>query len=279
MVLVVTFVGFFALAFRLLYSNHPCVLDETACFNDLIDADDFDDTAMGLTSFSQSLLTIFNMGLFGVYSVNGFHQTISEPLTTLVFCCFMVVVTVVSLNALIAILGDSFDRAQDMKLASRNRQRAELIVEYFDVMGVVKRKQTEQSTCWIYQLVPRRGRVCEADAWQGRLFAMRDAIKRDGDGLKSELNQKIDDMNQKQQEMMKSMLESIKQDAEHLSQQAQAKLDEKLSGLSDDTRLTQLEDKIESRLSRLESRLTQLEENIERKLTSLISSATERQGC
>ena len=68
------------------------------------------------------------MGIFGAYSVQGFDETASPALTTILFVLFMLFVTVVALNALIAILGDSFEQAQEMKIASRTRQRAELMV-------------------------------------------------------------------------------------------------------------------------------------------------------
>ena len=51
--------------------------------------------------------------------------------------------TVVALGALIAILGDSFDQAQDMRIASRTKQRANLIVEYYGVMRPSKRNEVE----------------------------------------------------------------------------------------------------------------------------------------
>lgn len=61
LVIVTTFIVFFAFAFLLLFSTHPCVRNEDECFNDIIGADDFDDTAKGLASYPQSLLTIFNV--------------------------------------------------------------------------------------------------------------------------------------------------------------------------------------------------------------------------
>ena len=61
LVIVTTFIVFFAFAFLLLFSTHPCVRDEEECFNDIIGADHFDDTAKGLASYPQSLLTIFNV--------------------------------------------------------------------------------------------------------------------------------------------------------------------------------------------------------------------------
>ena len=38
LVIVGTFIAFFALAFRLLFSSHPCVEDWKNCFNEMIEA-------------------------------------------------------------------------------------------------------------------------------------------------------------------------------------------------------------------------------------------------
>ena len=111
----------------------------------------------------------------------------------------MVFVTVVALNALIAILGDSFEQAQDMRVASRTKQRAELIVEYYDVMRPSKRNEVEQSTRWTHQLTPEAmlGRFGEGDAWQGRLFVIRDWINQKTDALDQKIDEKVDELDEK----------------------------------------------------------------------------------
>ena len=103
LVIVGTLIVAFAVVFYLLYATHPCVEDQSACFNDIINADDFDDTAKGLVSPQQALLTMFNAGLFGVFSVAGLDDTASPELATFLFSFYLVGITVVALNALIAI--------------------------------------------------------------------------------------------------------------------------------------------------------------------------------
>ena len=79
------------------------------------------------------LLTVFNIGFFGDFEM-GVFDTIADPwLGKVVWLIFMVAVNVVALNALIAILGDSAERVQESTEAIRNRQLANLIVEYLDV--------------------------------------------------------------------------------------------------------------------------------------------------
>ena len=49
LVIVCTLVVAAAVMFFLLFATHPCVRDADACYNGIIDADDFDDTAKGLS--------------------------------------------------------------------------------------------------------------------------------------------------------------------------------------------------------------------------------------
>ena len=92
----------------------------------------------------------------------------------------MLIVAVVGLNAMIAILGDSFDQAQEKRIASHNWQRAQLIVEYYDVMPLARRTAIEESTRWIHKLVPEAllEEDGESDAWQGRIITIRNDIDR-----------------------------------------------------------------------------------------------------
>ena len=143
LVILCTLVVAASVMFFLLFATHPCVRDADACHNDFMDDDDFDDTAKGLTSFPDALLTMYDVGIFGAFSVAGFEETAFPPLTAFVFSFYMLLIMVVALNALIAILGDSFDRAQENKLVNRNKQRAELMVEYLDVMDAEKRRAIE----------------------------------------------------------------------------------------------------------------------------------------
>ena len=191
LVILCTLVVAAAVMFLLLFATHPCVRDADACFNGLIEADDFDDTAKGLSSFKDALLTMYDVGIFGAFSVAGFGDTAFPPLAAFVFCFYMLLIMVVALNALIAILGDSFDRAQENKLVNRNRQRAELMIEYLDVMGAEKRRAIEDECRWIHQLVPASllGRRGNGDEWNGRMAAIRDAIQANTGAIKSEIKE------------------------------------------------------------------------------------------
>ena len=94
-------------------------------------------------------------------------------------------IMVVALNALIALLGDSFERVQDSKAAKTSRLRAQFVVEYLSMLPEGRRSAIERATMWMHQLVPQseyERRLDDGGAsseWQGRLAAMK---SRDGHG-------------------------------------------------------------------------------------------------
>ena len=94
-------------------------------------------------------------------------------------------IMVVALNALIALLGGSFERVQDSKAAKTSRLRAQFAVEYLSMLPEGRRSAIERATMWMHQLVPQseyERRLDDGGAsseWQGRLAAMK---SRDGRG-------------------------------------------------------------------------------------------------
>ena len=78
----------------------------------------------------KSFYTTFVMGMLGDFDTNGFASTAAPWLTMFIFTVVMLFTLVVGLNAIIAILGDSYDRVMDEKVSAANRQKAQLIVDY-----------------------------------------------------------------------------------------------------------------------------------------------------
>jgi len=92
--------------------------------------------------------------MLGNFNTNSFNLTKSPAVTTLVFIGFMLIVVVVCLNAVIALLGDSYSSVMERSEAERSKQTAFLIVEQYDVMNDVQREELELSTAWAHTLVP-----------------------------------------------------------------------------------------------------------------------------
>ncbi len=74
------------------------------------------------------MFTSFVMGVLSQFNTASFKDTSSPFLTSAQFIFFMLTVLVISLNALIAILGNSFDAVMGRSAAELNRQTAALIV-------------------------------------------------------------------------------------------------------------------------------------------------------
>lgn len=95
-----------------------------------------DDTAEPLKdrNFVQGgFMMLFDMGLIGTYSRGGFDQTADDgTYANLVFFCLMIFLQIVVLNALIAYLGESFNRVLATKEAKVTLSLANLMVEYMD---------------------------------------------------------------------------------------------------------------------------------------------------
>jgi len=136
-----------------------------------------------LGGFFTALLTTFDIAILGNFSPGSFQLSTAPWLSQLVFVVMMMGIMVVALNALIALLGDSFERVQDSKAAKTSRLRAQFVVEYLSMLPEGRRSAIERATMWTHQLVPqseyeRRANDGGASSeWQGRLAAMKSMMK------------------------------------------------------------------------------------------------------
>ena len=131
-----------------------------------------------LGGFFTALLTTFDIAILGNFSPGSFQLSAVFWLSQLVFVVMMMGIMVVALNALIALLGDSFERVQDSKAAKTSQLRAQFVVEYLSTLPEGRRSAIERAAMWTHELVPQSEydrRVNDGGAsseWQGRLAAM-----------------------------------------------------------------------------------------------------------
>ena len=164
----------FTIAFRLLFSGvrGECmaVLDEDS--NEL--ENDCDEDPFG--NVGTSLLSTFELTILGSYDKAIIYESNEVLLSAFVFVIAVTVVLVVALNALIAVLGDSFSRVQENVTANRRRERAELIVEYLSMMPARQRKKIELQNQYFHALLASDGHgdlLILKDDWQGGLNALK----------------------------------------------------------------------------------------------------------
>lgn len=147
---IVTVMVFFGFSFKLIYSTHPYHTEG----EDYVYDDEDHGTVQGFIDNKAIFLNMLGMGVSGDFDTGGIEHTVHEG-TAQVFLFFIVIsVTIVSFNALIAILGQSFAEAQENKYAMHIANRAYLILEYYNMMDTTRRKSIEKSLRWTHKLVP-----------------------------------------------------------------------------------------------------------------------------
>jgi hypothetical protein len=142
---------FFTGAFEMLTANaYMTDYDQVDCeFDDDTMCDHFeDDTIADFQALPyKSLLRVFTMGIVGESSQAGFDKTSNEASMILVYFILMVALQIVALNALIAILQDSYNRVTQVKKASLNVMLSKLMVEYMDCWeGTITRRNLKKGS-------------------------------------------------------------------------------------------------------------------------------------
>ena len=154
---------------------------------DVIFSDPDDDNAdFALTSacqrgpFEQFALVafgVFNMGIMGDFDTDNFDNSVSPWTSRVCFILLVVVVTVIALNALIALLGDSYSQIQENMVANRNFERAKVIVEYLSLLPKEHLDRIEKGVRFLFVLIPKYdldddGHINRKDnEWEGSINA------------------------------------------------------------------------------------------------------------
>ena len=207
----------FALAFRALYGNIPGI-----CVDD--DGTECDVHPFG--SFGRSLLSTFELAVLGVYDPAILYDGQFRILSVLFFVLAVMCVIVIALNALIAVLSDSYARVQENATANRRRERAELIVEYLCIMSKRRRRKIEKMTKYFHALLESDedgDLLTSQNDWQGGLNALRRDLQQDQvenneanqralEHMRNELNSNIAAL----QKQMTSMLEDLKDEIQEI---------------------------------------------------------------
>lgn len=200
-VVIVSILFGFTVAFRILFAgvDGECmaVLDESNVLMNECDQPPFG-------TIGRSLLSTFELTILGSYESSMMYESNQILLSSIVFIIAVTVVLVVALNALIAVLGDSFSRVQENVTANRRRERAELIVEYLSMMPTRQRKKIEHNNQYFHALLASDGHgdlLMHKEDWQGGLNA-----------LKRELTEMTETNNQQTFQAINKLREELKQE-------------------------------------------------------------------
>ena len=98
---------------------------------------------------------VFNMAILGDFDANHFTGSLSPWTSRAFFVLMVLIVTVIALNALIALLGDSYSQVQDNKIGNKHMERAKLIVEYLKILPKEERQRIEGETKYFHVLIAK----------------------------------------------------------------------------------------------------------------------------
>ena len=146
-IIIIILICGFTVVFRLLMNKLPnggC--DPVAISDDAVEAIEWDCAKAPYQDFGRSMFNVFLMSVLGDFDAGAFDDVEHANLSKVFFTIMMVGITVVALNAIIALLGDSYASVKENKNANMRSERANLILEHLLVMPRSKRKDIEKKT-------------------------------------------------------------------------------------------------------------------------------------
>jgi len=144
-----------------------------------------------------------------------------------------ILLPVVALNALIAILGDSFDRVQDSSIYEKRLAKLNMSIEYLDALTTRERTTVTESSRYFLKVIfkddvkyvhddEKSGAVQfndDSDEWQGRIKTIIAKV--------STLEDKLGNIEKSQEQMKKSQDDKL----EKITSELSAKLDTIIASL------------------------------------------------
>jgi hypothetical protein len=144
--------------------------------------------ALGTTSFALRLLkhddegyndpftaafTSYSLMAMGDFEQDSYNDS---ALLATVFLYATFIVNIVFLNALIAIMGDTYDNVQETRLERSLLRRGKLLIEIQSLMMEKELDNPELFPKWVHAIV-RRSEDKDKNAWAGRIHAVTKEVK------------------------------------------------------------------------------------------------------
>ena len=101
-------------------------------------------TAPPYGTLRRSIHSAFTMSILGDFDTTIFDDVEHSSISYFMFYLAMVLVQVIALNALIALLGDSYSDVESSKNANQRKQRATLIVEHLMLCSEAKHNKIKK---------------------------------------------------------------------------------------------------------------------------------------
>jgi len=128
--------------------------------HDAVDSANVCDSGMecvdqSFNKIGRSLETIFFAGFFGDFDRDVLEETYHEVFAKILLAVLLLITSVISLNALIAFMGNTFERVLEQKTAVLTRTKALIILEMYCQTSTKRRTQIEEENQWTYITVPK----------------------------------------------------------------------------------------------------------------------------
>ena len=179
----------FTVVFRLLLSKLPnggC--DVIGVNEDSTAAVEWDCAPAPYEGFTESLFHVFTMSVLGDFDTGLFDDVQHSTLSKVMFIILMVGVAVVSLNAVIALLGDSYAEVNENKNATMRGERANLIIEHLLLMTTEKRRAVEKRMRICTSMMTKKDWISKGGQRGARMFESDvDNVVDEVEGLRKEL--------------------------------------------------------------------------------------------
>ena len=207
--------------------------------------------ALGTTSFALRLLkhddegyndpftaafTSYSMMAMGDFEQESYNDS---ALLATVFLYATFIVNIVFLNALIAIMGDTYDKVQETRLERSRLQRGKLLIEIQSLMTEADLDNTELFPKWVHAIV-KRSEDKDKNDWAGRIHAVSKEVKAVVAKLHEQSEAKFAQMH-KHTEAKLAQLHELQAKLQAKMDERQAKVDERQAKM--DERLAKMDER------------------------------------
>ena len=185
-----------------------------------------DDGGEGYLYLSGSLVRVVGL-MLGEFTPDIFDNSASPSLGVFLLVCYMLITPIILLNALIAIMGDSYDRVQANANAEWRCEQAKIVLELEQLLYTKQRKDPLMFPTWVHVLKPKP--INEGDdedasqqtQWLGRAGELKSFVRSELKESQSQLDTKLE-MSQHQ---LEKKLETVKSAVDNFGRSFDSKLD------------------------------------------------------
>lgn len=243
--------------------------DETQCEKDPGRA------RQALYSFFVAFLKTFNIGIMGDFDSSDYSSSGSTVpwLANLNHVLVCLAVPVVSLNALIALLGDSYESIQENIVATKRMAQARLIVEFMSAMIPSMIERIEKDSQYFYEIRESNDQITEegqaivckkasTETWTGRLNAIKIYIGETEKNIEKKVEKEIKDVEKNIEKKFEDLVEKTEKKDKKI-EELEMRMDKKLKDVSERTQ------SMDKKLEDVSDQLTSVQEDLKLLLSKL----------